>query len=222
MGKMKMRYALDEPGAPVKIARFAQYLEATPLDFSDCFSVEPVRRYTGLGTGIRKMGLAFQEGYMNLILLYGFLRDSIPKYENVCRFPGTPECLANAEPDTLPGLLWMAASLALVKGVVGMREFDPALGFDGVKEYAQLREMADVKGLPAAVPVLADESGMDADFVEPEMRSYLAELGASVRLRAIKDPFRRSRELAKEISKHWPPEVSAADAAREQRDRAWN
>lgn len=222
MGKMKMRYALDEPGAPVKIARFAQYLEATPLDFSDCFSVDPIRRYTGLGTGIRKMGLAFQEGYMNLILLYGFLRDSIPKYETVCRFPGTPESVANADSDQLPGLLWMASSLALVKGVVGMREFDPALGFEGVKEYAQLREMADVKGLPAAVPVLADDSGMDAEFVEPEMRLYLAELAASVRLRAIKDPFHRSKELAKEISNHWPPEVSAADAAREQRERAWN
>ncbi len=222
MVKMKMRYALDEPGAPVKIARFAQYLEATALDFSAYFPVDGIRRYTLLQTTVSKMGYAFQEGYMNLILLYGFLRGGIPRYEDACRFPGSLESLENAEADKLPGLLWMSSSLALVKGVVGMRELEPEFGFEGVKEYVELRELAEEKDLSASVPVLADRSRLDTNFVEEEMRSYLAELSASVRLRAIKDPFRRARELAKEISEQWPPGVSATDAISEQRDRTWN
>ncbi len=222
MVKIKMRYALDEPGAPVKIACFAKYLSATTLDFSAYFSVSSIRRYTGLQTTVSKMGHAFQEGYMNLVLLYGFLRGSIPRYEDACQFPGALESLESVEPDKLPSLLWMASSLALVKGIVGMRELDPQFGFEGIKEYVELREIAGEKGLGSSVPVLADESSLDTGVVEQEMRAYLAELTVSVRLRAIKDPFERSRELAKEISKDWPPGLSAVDAIREQRERDWN
>ena len=222
MGRMKMRYALDEPGAPVKIARFAQYLETTALDFSAYFPAGPIRRYTALGAGVRKMGYAFQEGYMNLILLYGFLRDGIPRYEDACRFQGSPEGLASAEPAQLPDLLWMSASLALVKGIVGLREFDAEFGFEGVKEYLALRELAEAKGWSDAVPALAGQCRLNTEFVTEEMRGYLDELAVSIRLRAIQDPIERNRELVKEIGKNWPPGLSAADAIQEQRARDWN
>ena len=112
----------------------------------------------------------------------------------------------------LENLLGVWSVGALLRGLSGILDQDVREAEKGVLEYIQLLNQAKQEHLEHAVLNLAVEKP-----VTRKMRAALEELELMVRLLSIKDPFDGWRALTKEISKVWPPGLSAVDAIREQR-----
>lgn len=111
---------------------------------------------------------------------------------------------------------WSLASLFL--GLSGIAEQNAEMATRGVEEYLSVVEKAEAENMPEAATVIL-KAGEQA---EPGVAEDIEEWSVMVKLLSIKDPFEGLRALSKEISKHWPEGLSAADAVREQRDHEWN
>jgi tetratricopeptide (TPR) repeat protein len=132
--------------------------------------------------------------------------------------------LSNLKRDRLVDLLFFWSYVALGLGFIGAIEQDSAKLRKGVDEYLKVIEFAKSEGLEEAVPSLPSVEELERDWHirEGHIKDAFEEFAVAVRLLAIKDPFERIRELAKEVTKVWPEGVSAVEAVREQRDREWN
>ena len=74
-----------------------------------------------------------------------------------------------------------------------------------------------VKAKKDNIEYLALNSAMEEPMPE-DIKMGLTELELMVRLLSIKDPFERWETFTNDMSKVWPDNVTAVDAAREQRN----
>ena len=115
--------------------------------------------------------------------------------------------------DHLTNLFGDWSIAALLRGLFGILQEDIQEAKKGVDEYIDVLDRAKEDNLAFAVLNLAVKQPVPED-----LQAGLEELELMVRLLSIKDPFEGWRELAKEITKVWPKDVSAIDAIREQRE----